>query len=325
MGRREFSKYFGASMLAASAVTVARGTEPPKAKTPTAASKTEKKQFKMLAEVISIPTKAEPLSGLFYVPNGKVIATALIFHGNCANFYTGPSRFLPEVLVPRGIACLTFNRRGHDIVANLPVKKSGGACFQLASEGIADNRTAADWLAARGFKNPFVIGHSNGGMLAAQHCADNYGNPRGLVLMSAHGGGPKMAQHSNEAGLFAQDKQDELFAKAKALVAKGKGRELMLMPGWWFVISAESFLDRCLNTPDTVANATKIRCPSIYFRGDKEIVQNYPAEAFAANAVAPCDVRIIPNCDHWYKGHENDVAMQVADWLEAHCEIPVKA
>jgi pimeloyl-ACP methyl ester carboxylesterase len=154
-------------------------------------------------------------------------------------------------------------------------------------------------------------------MLAAQHCADNYGNPRALVLMSAHGGGRDLAKHSNAAGLFARDRQAELTAQAEAMVAAGKGHELMLLPGWWWVISAESFLDRIRNTPDTVELASKIRCPSLYLRGDKETPAAYPAEAFAANASAPCEVRILPGCDHWYTGHEHEAAILIADWLES--------
>ena len=272
----------------------------------------------MYAEVISIPTKAESLDGLFYAPDGKPKAAAIIFHGNCNNFYSGPSRFLPEVLVSRGIACLAFNRRGHDMVTSLVGRSATGGSFQLATDGIADNRCASDWIEGRGFKNPIVIGHSNGGMLAAQHCADKYGAPRALVLLSAHGGGKNLSKHSNAGGTFAGDRQEELEAQAEKMVAEGRGRELMLMPGWWWVISAESFLDRTRNTPDTVQNAALVRCPSLYIRGDKEVPAAYPAEAFAANAGAPCEVRIVPNCDHWYRDREQDVATQVADWLEPY-------
>jgi pimeloyl-ACP methyl ester carboxylesterase len=278
----------------------------------------------MHAEVISIQTPAEPIDGLFYLPEGpKPRAAALIFHGNCCNFYTGPARFLPEVLVPRGIACLAFNRRGHDMVTSVgsrggAARYSSGGSFQLNSEGIEDNRLASDWLEGRGFKNPIIIGHSNGGMLAAKHCADNYGNPRALVLMSAHGGGRHLAERMNGAGLFARDRQAELTAQAEAMVAEGRGKELLLLPGWWWVISAESFLDRTRNTPDTVEAAAKICCPSLFLRGAKESAESYPAEKFAANAAAPCEVRILPDCDHWYTGHEQETAIVVAEWLEQH-------
>lgn len=273
----------------------------------------------MSLELVSIPTEAEPLDGLLYLPEGEARAAALLFHGNCHNFYTGPCRFLPPVLLARGIACLTFNRRGHDMVTSLSGRAVGGGSFQLAREAIADNRAAADFLAARGFAHPIVIGHSNGGMLAAQHCADDYGAPRALVLMSAHGGGTANVKLMSGLGLFAQDRLGELTAVAREMVAAGRGRELMLLPDWWWVISAESFLDRVHNTPDTLANAPLVRCPSLYLRGDQESAAGYPAEAFAAAATAPCEARVLPRCDHFYTGQEQQVAKEVADWIDRTC------
>ena len=276
----------------------------------------------VLLELISIATEAEPLDGIFYTPkNGKIEAVALIFHGNCHNFYTGPSRFLPGVLASYGIASLAFNRRGHDMVTSRHGRTVGGGSFQLAREGIADNRAASDWLASRGFENPIIIGHSNGGMLAAQHCADNYGAPRALVLLSAHIGGLENVPQMSKSGMFAGDQLAQLTARAKEMIACGEGRELMLLPGWWWVISAESFIDRVYDTPSTIANAAKVRCPSLYLRGDQEAREAYPAEAFAERAGAPCEVRILPNCDHFYTGHEVDVANQVGLWLKQTCKL----
>jgi pimeloyl-ACP methyl ester carboxylesterase len=276
----------------------------------------------VLLELVSIATEAEPLDGIFYTPkNGKIEAVALIFHGNCHNFYTGPSRFLPGILASYGIASLAFNRRGHDMVTSLHGRTVGGGSFQLAREGIADNRAASDWLASRGFENPIIIGHSNGGMLAAQHCADNYGSPRALVLLSAHIGGLENVPQMSESGMFAGDQLAQLTARAKEMIACGEGRELMLLPGWWWVISAESFIDRVYDTPSTIANAAKVRCPSLYLRGDQEAPEAYPAEAFAERAGAPCEVRILPSCDHFYTGHEVEVANQVGLWLKQTCKL----
>ena len=51
-------------------------------------------------ELVSIKTDTYPLDGLLDTPRGvRPRAAAMIFHGNCHNFYTGPSRFLPEALV----------------------------------------------------------------------------------------------------------------------------------------------------------------------------------------------------------------------------------
>jgi hypothetical protein len=44
----------------------------------------------------------------------------------------------------------------------------------------------------------------------------------------------------------------------------------MLVPGWWYVISAESFLDRMTEMPDVLELAPTIRCPTLFIRGDEE-------------------------------------------------------
>ena len=148
----------------------------------------------MPLELISIETDREPLDGIFYTPEGhKPLAAIMIFHGNCHNFYSGPSRFLPPILTRHGFACLAFNRRGHDMVTSLTGRSIGGGSFQTAAEGIADNRAAAAWVRMRGFTELICIGHSNGGMLGIKHCAEDL-DTRALVLMSAHMGGKDISR-----------------------------------------------------------------------------------------------------------------------------------
>ena len=105
-----------------------------------------------------------------------------------------------------------------------------------------------------------------------------------MVLLSAHGGGTGGVERSSRAGLMAGDRLDEITAQARALVAAGRGRELMLMPGWWYVISAESFLDRLTEMPDVLELAPQISCPTLFVRGDQEDAENYPAERFRDRA-----------------------------------------
>ena len=125
------------------------------------------------------------------------------------NFYVGAPRFLPPALTGLGFACLAFNRRGHDILGTRNSRAAEGAAFQSISQSMEDNRLAAEWVAARGFPDPVVIGHSNGGMLAVCHVADHPRTPA-LVLLSAHCGGTQMVQRACAAGLLAKEKLSAL-------------------------------------------------------------------------------------------------------------------
>ena len=269
----------------------------------------------MRTELISIPTDTIPLDGALHLPAGKAVTgSVLLFHGNTMNFYVGAPRFLPPALTAMGYACLAFNRRGHDILSIRDSRAAVGAAFQLTSEGIEDNRIAAKWMREQGFPPPVVIGHSNGGMLAVPHVVA-HPDTKALILLSAHGCGRDGVRRSSQSGLMAADRIDEITARAHAMAAAGRGGELMLMPGWWYVITAESFLDRNTQMPDILQLAPSVTCPVLYLRGDQESAENYPAEAFQARAGGPCEVDIIPDCDHFYRGREEAVITRVTAWL----------
>lgn len=270
----------------------------------------------MRTELISIPTgTAQPLDGAYYEPDGGATAGAILyFHGNTMNFYVGGARFLPPALTKLGYAFLAFNRRGHDILSTRTSRIAEGGAFQSTAEALEDNRLAARWLAGRGFAAPVIMGHSNGGMLATQHVVDHPQTPA-LVLLSAGRGGPQENRRTGTEKIFAVDSMDELTAQARALVEAGRGRDLMFMPGWWYVISAESFLDRIATVPDTIKLAPQIKCPVLAIRGDKEDVDRYPAEEFQASAGGPCTVEIVAECDHFYNGKHEAVAEIVSRWL----------
>jgi pimeloyl-ACP methyl ester carboxylesterase len=274
----------------------------------------------MRMELVSIPTDTEPLDGLWYDPQGpERRGVVLLLHGNTMNFYVGPPRFLPPALTARGFACLAFNRRGHDILSTRDSRLPEGGAFQTAAEGLADTVFAAGHAAARGGGAVFLVGHSNGGTLAAAHAAASP-EVRGLVLLSAHLGGPTILAVQSAAGQLAADRLPETVARAERLVGEGRGDELLLVPGWWYAISAASLLDRRDCTPDLLALAPRVRCPSLFVRGDAEPVEVYPAERFAAAAGGPCEVAVLPNCDHFYVGSEAATADLVSGWLSARAE-----
>ncbi len=269
----------------------------------------------MRLELVSIATPTTPLDGLYYEPDGGASAGGvLLFHGNTMNFYVGALRFLPPALTRLGFACLAFNRRGHDIMSTRNSRYAEGGAFQLTREAIEDNRIAARWMAGRGFAEPVVMGHSNGGMLGAQHAVD-HPQTRALVLLSAGRGGATTVQSGGTEGLLAGARFDEISTQARSLVGQGRGKELLLMPGWWYAITAESFIDRLTEVPDTMALAPRVKCPVLCIRGDKENAQRYPAEEFARAATAPGTAEVIRDCDHFYNGKEAEVSAAVTSWL----------
>jgi pimeloyl-ACP methyl ester carboxylesterase len=264
--------------------------------------------------LVSITTPTIPLDGAWYEPDSaRARQAALLFHGNTMNFYTGAPRFLPPALGALGFASLAFNRRGHDILAIRDSRAAEGAAFQTYGEAIEDNRLAAQWVKDKGFARPVVVGHSNGGMLAVRHVAD-HPETSALVLLSAHCGGKDMLPRACAAGLLAQASLDEFTLRATKMVGAGRGRELMLLPGWWYVASAESFLELA-DCPDILELAPRIRCPVLYVRGDREPRDLYPAEEFARRCGGPCAVEIVPDCDHFYAGRETAVGEIVCRWL----------
>jgi pimeloyl-ACP methyl ester carboxylesterase len=267
-------------------------------------------------ELVSIPTDTVPLDGAYHAPErDPPKGGVLLMHGNTMNFYTGAPRFLPPYLTELGYACLAYNRRGHDILTIRNSRAPEGAALQTAAEQLADNEYAAGFLAGRGHAQPIVSGHSNGGMLAVQFAA-HHPETRALVLLSAHRGGQGLVRVASAAGLMAQDRVAEIREQATRLVAAGRGREFILLPGWWYISTAESFLDLCKNTPDTLEAAPRVRCPTLYVRGDREPAELYPAEEFQRLAGGPTEVVIIDECDHFYNGVEGEVARTVVTWLE---------
>jgi pimeloyl-ACP methyl ester carboxylesterase len=265
------------------------------------------------ATLVSVPTDTTSLDGLYAEPEGGATAGAvLFFHGNTMNFYVGASRFLPPALLELGFACFAFNRRGHDILSVRDDKEHPeGAAFQTTAQAIEDHAIAAAWLADQGHPNPIVVGHSNGGMMAVPHVLERPETPA-LILLSAGAGGPARSQRS---GLLAGDRIVEITQQAQELVDSGRGDTLMSVPGWWYVITAESFLDRLRTVPDILDLAPRITCPTLFIRGGAEPVATYPAERFAELAGGPCESVIVPGADHFYRGHEKEITDVVSGFL----------
>src|SRR5215207_679977 len=128
----------------------------------------------------------------------------------------------------------------------------------------------------------------------------------GARLRGAGGDGAQQRRHARRAARGgssahsrAGDRVDEIHARARKRVAEGRGREALLMPGWWYAITAESFIDRLTEVPDTLALVPQVRCPVLAIRGEQENAERYPAEALARAATAPATAKVIAGSDHF--------------------------
>src|SRR6266508_3289755 len=200
-------------------------------------------EVKMRTELISIPTRTHPLDGVYYTPDVSSKGAAMYCHGNQMNFYVCAARFLAPHITALGYDFMPFNRRGHDSVSTCDSRECVGGAYQTVAEGIEDNELAANYLADKGFGNPIVIGHSNGGVLASEHVA-RHPETRALILLSAHAGGNRLTNPQSARNFSLAGNTDQQMKEAEAWVAAGKPRQLMLIPAWWWVISARTFLDR---------------------------------------------------------------------------------
>lgn len=257
------------------------------------------------------------LDGLVYTPNaGSNGRAALLVHGKTMNFYTGPSRILPPHLTALGWSCLAMNRRGHDLGGARNAHSSYGGAWERFIDSQLDIGGGVTELRRRGLRTIVLIGHSFGAIASAAYAADHAGEVSALVLCSAGGGGRYYLKQGSDRGMVAGSRHAEIDAEARRLVKIGQGDQIIALPGWWYAISAASWVDLSQNVPSTVENARRYPGPILALRGSKEPSNVYPAEEVAGAAGSRAKLVILPGADHFYNGTEVDLARAVCDWMK---------
>lgn len=256
------------------------------------------------------------LEGLVYTPDtGAGSRAALIVHGKVLNFYTGPGRTLPPHLTALGWSCLAMNRRGHDLGGIRNSRASYGGAWERFGDSQLDIAGGIAELKRRGFSKIVLIGHSFGGISSAAYAAAHPDEVAALGLCSAGGGGRGYLAQSSRRGMLAGERHAEVDAEARRLVAEGRGDTVIPLPGWWYAITAASWVDLSENVPSTVENASRYPGPILALRGSKEPADAYPAEAVAQAAGERATLAVVPGGDHFYNGVEAEFARTVCDWL----------
>ena len=256
-----------------------------------------------------------PLDGLMYLPpGGGATRAVLLVHGKVMNFYTGPGRILPPYLTSMGFTCLAMNRRGHDLGGIRNGRESYGGSWEKFSDSQLDIAAGVAALRDRGFAKIVLVGHSFGGIAAAAYAGDNPADIAALALCSAGSGGPDYLIQSSRRGMLAGEKHEAVDAEARRLVAEGRGGQIIALPGWWYAITAASWVDLSENVPITVQKLRRYPGPLLALRGSREHAEQYPAEAMAA-ASPKGKLAVIPEADHFYNRTEGAFARAVCEWL----------
>jgi pimeloyl-ACP methyl ester carboxylesterase len=257
-----------------------------------------------------------PLDGLVYAPDEAAGGRgALLVHGKTMNFYTGPARILPPYLTALGWTCLAMNRRGHDLGGIRASRASYGGAWETFGDSQRDIAAGMDRLRRHGCTRIVLAGHSFGGIAAAAYAAAHPQQVAGLALLSAGTGGPDYLVQSSRRGMLAGERHAQVDAEARRLVAAGQGDQLIALPGWWYAISAASWVDLAANVPLTVENVARYPGPVLALRGSLEPEAIYPAEAAARAAGGRAMLAVIEGADHFYNGVEPACARAVCDWL----------
>lgn len=251
-----------------------------------------------------------PIDALWYPADDPRVAV-LHVHGKGSSVLSGPSRFLPPLLP--GIAHLAVNMRCHDLAYTVGTDDWAvdGGMWEDLSTGHLDLAAGVAHLRERGVEQVVVSGHSSGGFYAADLMPRDAGIAAWVLLSP-------LTTNKNPFPLWWPDPEDRdrAAALARAMVAEGRGRDLIPVSGWYQAISAASLVQR-LEEPDgvwleSVAHATS---PVLMAWGDAEPRHALWDDLFRRFARGADRRLVLAGADHYYRGQERDLAAAIADFL----------
>ena len=254
-------------------------------------------------------------------PAGEAVAAVVHLHGKGGNFYTGPGRFICDRSRGAPIAHLSINMDCHDLGYTrydipspdfttdlVPV---GGGFWENIGRGHEDVGAAVDYLRSLGHRRIFVSGHSSGGYYAVDYAARD-AELAGVVLLS-----PLTTNRTALPRWFpGPGELDEALARARALVAAGRGPQLLPLSSWYYAISAASLVERAADSPDQWEKSlATLSCPVLMLWGEDESRHRLWTDVVRRADKADLRWRSLPDCEHNFIGHEDTVTREVTEFV----------
>lgn len=271
------------------------------------------------------------LDGALQTPPDGVAAqlgvdALLCLHGTGSNFY-GSSLFaaLAPRLLRAGVAVLTANTRGHDLISTVAggARRVQGAAYEIVDECRLDAAAWVGWLAERGYRRIGLVGHSLGAVKAVYSLAHDEDRSLAAVSCLLAISPPRLA-----CSHFSQIPQAEEFqrdlAAAEAHVREGRGETLMAvrfpLP---YLVSAAGYVDKYgpAERYNILNFAARVACPALYTFGSLEVQRNSAFQGLPellegqGAQGANLKVAVIAGADHFYTGAYSELADRLEFWL----------
>ena len=195
-----------------------------------------------------------------------------------------------------------------------------GTAFEKFGESIHDIRGAVDLLAALGYNEIILQGHSTGAQkIAYYQYKKRDKRVKGLILIGA-------ADDYNIARHGLGQRFGKAVSIAKAMVAHGKGDKLT--PAWISYYTAARFLSyadpknvesRLFDYDGKLREFSALRDPMLVVFGSKEEWALKPVNTYISILRKKTKSRrykavVIPGADHSFHGSEEALAKAVAKW-----------
>jgi pimeloyl-ACP methyl ester carboxylesterase len=258
----------------------------------------------------------ERLHGLLFTPLQSTSDLALLFiHGVAMNFYLPPLSVLGQELAERGYHSFVINTRGHDWISRAGnLNKFGGSAYETLEECLPDLDGALDCLTERGYRRFILIGHSLGAIKSIIYQGTRQrSDVAGVVSCSA----PRQFYSERAA---RQPGFRKLIEKAEALVAEGKGEELLSVgvgatPG---IFTARTHINKYGrdDNNDCRPYAKRLGCPILALVGSAEPAFFYEYAQEIVTAATPRGTcTLVDGANHFYNRHTAKIIEVIYQWL----------
>ncbi|HEY7221144.1 MAG TPA: alpha/beta fold hydrolase, partial [Candidatus Binatia bacterium] len=258
----------------------------------------------------------ERLHGALFTPQNEQSDLALLFvHGVAMNFYLPPLVVFGQELAQRGYHSFVINTRGHDWISRAGnLAKFGGSAYENLEDCFPDLDGALEFLEEQGYRRYVLIGHSLGAIKSIIY----QGTRRrtdvvGIVSCSA----PRQFYSERIA---RQPGFREVIEKAEAMVAEGKGEELLSVgvgstPG---IFTARTHVNKYgrNDNNDCRPYAKQLNCPLLALVGSEEPRFFYDyAQEIVAGVGPKGTCKLVEGANHFYNRHTPEIVEIIDQWL----------